>query len=214
MSANGNHAGLQEAREGLRSLPPPYLLRKYEATPEEYEEITDEDLRCEYFDGVLIVHSPATFDHEKRVIFLATLLNNFAASRGLGWVLGSNTVMQLNQRRFCPDLSFLSAAHANRVQNRRVMGPVDLAIEFLSTSTRQYDLGEKRAAYRAGQVPEIWLIDAEQKRFEADVLEGQTYASETLTAGRWASRALPGFSLDVAWLWAETPPNPLACLDS
>ncbi len=44
-----------ELREVLRALQPPFLLHHLGATPDDYEAITDEDLKCEYLDGELIV---------------------------------------------------------------------------------------------------------------------------------------------------------------
>ncbi len=207
-------ADVHRLREALRNLPLPFMIHQYEATEEDYEELADEDLRCEYLDGVLIVHSPATLRHEERIVFLATLLNIWAAERRLGRVFGSNAVMQLGIRRFCPDLTFLAAGHADRIRGERIVGPVDLLIETISTSTRRYDLGEKRAAYRDGRIPEIWLLDPDRRECHVDVLEGQTYASRTLDAGRLSSSVLPGFSIDVSWLWSDPLPNPIECLKS
>src|SRR5215468_7895012 len=101
-------AGIARVREQLQSIEPPYLLRKFEATPQDYEDLVDEDLRCEYADGVLIVHSPASLVHEGRLSFLGTIVNGYVTSRDLGRVYTSNAVMQLQHRRFCPDLSFLA----------------------------------------------------------------------------------------------------------
>ena len=36
-------------------------------------------------------------------------------------------------------------------------------MEMISNSTRAYDLGEKRIAYHAAKIPEIWFIDAERR---------------------------------------------------
>ena len=205
-------AEIIELRNGLRRIAPPYLLRKYDATDEDYEAIADEDLRCEFADGVLIVHSPASIEHEDRIIFLATLLNGFVSSQGIGRIYGSNTVMQLGHRRYCPDLSFLAADHRDRIQAKRVMGPVDLAVEVVSESTRAYDLGEKRDAYRQGEIPEIWFFDPDRTQCHVDFLEPDGYRDLALTAGSFSSRVLPGLTVDVAWLWADPLPNPLDCL--
>lgn len=201
-----------ELRGALQHLPPPYMLRKYEVTPEDYEELAHEDLRCEYLDGVLIVHSPASAQHEDRLVFLATLLNTVIASRQLGRMYGPNLVMQLGEWRFCPDLSFLAAEHSDRLRGARVVGPMDLVIELVSTSTRDYDLGEKRNAYHQGRIPEIWFIDADHKQVQVDMLEGEVYSTNTFTSGRFASRVLPGLSIDVTWFWTDPLPNPLECL--
>jgi Uma2 family endonuclease len=205
---------LRELRRDLQRIPPPYLIRKYEATEDDYEELADEDLRCEYLDGVLIVHSPASVEHEDETVFLTTLLNIFVSSRQLGRVYGSNTVMQLGDRRFCADINFLAAEHADRIRRRRVIGPVDLAVEVLSSSTRDYDLNEKRSAYREGRVPEIWLVDPDQRELIVDGLSVDSYESITLTSGRFESRVLTGLAVAVDWLWSDPLPNPLECLRS
>jgi Uma2 family endonuclease len=193
--------------------PRPCLLRQYEATEQDYESLSHEDLKCEFIDGVLIVHSPATFSHEDRVAFLITLLRNFVSSRSLGWVCGSNTVIQLGHRRFCPDVCFLASDHADRVREERIIGPADLVAEMLSKSTRDYDLAEKRAAYHEGRVPEVWLIDPELRQFHVDVLAGDAYEHTTLPTGSFASAALPGLAVHVDWFWTDPLPNPLECLN-
>ncbi len=202
---------IERLKDMLRQLNPPYVLLKYDATPADFDQITDEDIRCEYLDGVLIVHSPASPRHERIIMFVLLLLGNFVAQRRLGELFGSNVVMQLGERCLSPDLSFLKSEHVGRVREGRVHGPFDLVVEVISKSTRRHDLGAKRAAYRDGQIPEIWLIDPERRRFEADVLEGNGYSTAVLEGGRWESRVLAGLSLDVSWFWAEPLPNPLEC---
>src|SRR5947208_3268364 len=113
-------------RQSLQRLKPPYLLRQYEATEDDFENLAEEDLRCEFIDGVLIVHSPASLTHEWRLSFLNALVTYFVARKNLGRVLGSNAVMQLGQRRFCPDVSFLATEHEDRIKGERVVGPMDL----------------------------------------------------------------------------------------
>jgi len=203
---------IEALRRDLQHLAPPYLLRKYDASPEDFETLAEEDLRCEYLDGVLVVHSPATFDHENRVAFLTMLVGIFVRRRELGTVLTSNAVMQLGHRRFCPDVSFLKVQNASRVRGGRVVGPMDLTVEVLSNSTRDYDLGEKRLAYREGRVPEIWMFDPELRQAYFDFLEENAYATTTLATGRMTSRVLEGLAFDVDWLWTDPLPNPLNCL--
>jgi len=203
---------IKELRADLRRIPPPYLLRKYDADPEDFEVLAEENLKCEYLNGVLIVHSPATLDHEALIHFLTLLLGNYAASRHLGQIYGSNAVMQLDLPRFCPDISFLKTESRGRIRGGRVVGPMDLAVEVLSKSTRDYDLGEKRKAYHDGLVPEIWLIDPGAKQTHIDSLQDRKYASQTLAGGEFESRVVAGFKMKIDWLWADPLPDPLACL--
>ncbi len=209
---------IKETRDTICRLEPPYLIRQSDATFEDYEAICTEDFRCEYVDGVLIVHSPASFSHEDRIAFVGSLLRMFVSKHKLGHVLTSNAVMQIGENCLCPDVSFLSANHADRIKSERVHGPMDLVIEVLSKTTRSYDLGEKRACYREAQVPEIWLIDRAKGEFHVDWLETpaggiqRTYQTLLLKHGRCQSRVLNGFWIDVEWLWAEPLPSSFECL--
>jgi Uma2 family endonuclease len=199
-------------REALRSLQPPFLLRHFDATPEDYETITDEDLKCEYIDGELIVHSPASFEHEELALFVGALLREFVSGRGLGRVVGSNAVMQLGQRRFSPDVSVLLAPNDGRIRQKRVMGPVDLAVEVISASTRAYDFETKLSAYREGRVGEIWLIDAERRQFVVHAWTGEDYVSRVLATGVWSSVAVSGLEIRIDCLWQDPLPGVRECI--
>lgn len=199
-------------REELSRLEPPYLLRHYDAAPEDYEQLADEDLKCEYVDGDLIVHSPASLSHEYLTMFIGSLLREFVASKGIGRAFGSNAVMQLGQRRFSPDVSVLLDSHAGRVSEGRVIGPMDLVVEVLSKSTRSYDYDTKLPAYREGRVGEIWLIDAERRQFEAHALDGENYVTQTIATGSWSSIAIAGLTVQIDWLWRDPLPSVSECL--
>jgi len=194
-------------REALDLLRPPFLLRHFDATPEDYEAITDEDLKCEYLDGELIVHSPASLEHENLVAFVIALLHESVAARGLGRVFGSNAVMQLGQRRFSPDVSVLLAGNYGRIRGPRVAGPMDLAVEVISTSTRAWDFETKVPAYREGRVGEIWLVDAERRQFTVHAWTGEEYQSRVLTTGSWPSIALPGLRVRLDAFWRSPLPG-------
>lgn len=198
-------------REELRHARMPYLFHSYDATVEDYEQITDEDLKCEFVDGELIVHSPTSIRHESLAGFVLSLVREFVTERRLGDVFGSNAVMQLGERRFSPDVSALLAANAGRVQNNRIVGPADLVVEILSSSTRAYDRNTKLPLYCEGRVGEIWLIDADRRQFEAHAWRDGGYVSQALTTGRWASITLPDLSVDVEWFWLAPLPSVSEC---
>ena len=201
-------------RELLRTLEPPFLLRHYDATPEDYEQITDEDVKCEYVDGELIVHSPASLAHEELTGFVLGLLREFVTSHRRGRAFGSNAVMQLGARRFSPDVSVLLDESRSRERGGRVVGPMDLVVEVISRSTRSYDLQTKLPAYREGRVHEIWFVDAERHQFDVHALAGEDYSSRVLATGRWTSSVLAGLTVDVEWFWRDPLPSVRECLPS
>jgi Uma2 family endonuclease len=193
-----------------REVEAPYLLRVFDVSEQEFEALADEDVKAELFDGVMIVHSPNTWRHDDIQGFLLSLMRVYAETRGLGKVAGPNTLMRLSpQRRFAPDVLFVRGERVPSPLPPELHGPADLVVEALSPSTRQYDLQEKRQAYRESQIPEIWFIDEEGKRVIVDRLdpERERYRTRTLHRGRLRSQVLPGFWIRAEWLWQDPLPT-------
>ena len=94
----------------------------------------------------------------------------------------------------------------------RVEGPADLVIEVTSAGTRSYDLGEKAQVYRDNSVAEYWAIDRERREVAVHRAGQPEYRVAVLQAGRLDSTAVPGFWIDVAWLWQEPLPAGHHCL--
>lgn len=190
-----------------------FLFKRYGATVEEYLRAADEDSRIELLDGVMLMHSPANVQHEDAFAFLLSLLRGFVLPKRLGRVLGSRTPMVFDDdRRFEPDLLFIQTESLHRLGEVELRGPADLVIEILSPATREYDLGEKRRAYAEGGVPEYWMIDLVNPRVLVDRPAGR----RTLEAasGSLSVESIPGFQLEVGWLWQDPLPDPTACLSN
>jgi hypothetical protein len=92
-------------------------------------------------------------------------------------------------------------------------GPADLVIEIASEGDPGFDIREKLPRYKQAGIEEIWLIDPFQRTLQAHSRREGDYEVLTLPTGRLASQVLPGFWLDVAWLWQEPLPSALACLE-
>ncbi len=189
----------------------PYLLRLYGVDEAEFEALADEDLKAEYIDGVMIVHSPASVRHEERQIFLAALLKFYLDSHLPGRVLGGNALFHVGSRRFAPDV--MVVRDVQRVGIKEVDGAPDLAIEILSESTRYYDSNEKRMAYREMAIPEIWLVDLDQQVVLVE-RRSHDYRSEIIHEGWVISEAVPGFRIRAEWLWQEPLPSVLECWEA
>jgi len=188
----------------------PYLLRLYGVSEAEFDALVGEDLKAEYIDGVVIVHSPASFSHEDRQAFLLTLLRLYVEAHGIGRVVGSNALFQAGSRQFSPDIMVISSG--TPIVQKKVMGPPLLAVEILSESTRDYDLGEKRIAYREAGVREIWWVD-EKARVVMVEQQGDSYRTERVSEGWVTSEAVPGFRIRAEWLWREPLPSVVECWD-
>ena len=111
-----------------------------------------------------------------------------------------------------PDLMVVLDAKRHLLGQQRLEGPADLVVEIASSSDPAIDLRRKLPRYREAGVPEMWLIDPYARSMRVEVLTPDGYRTRLLAKGRLASAVLPGFWIDVAWLWREPLPPVLACL--
>jgi Uma2 family endonuclease len=201
--------------EGFKSIELPYTLRIYGVTEQMFDEIADEDTKAELIDGVMIVHSPASLDHERISTFLGSLMSVYAGARELGLFIGSgNGVVRLSAgRRLAPDGFFIVKARVPTPLPKEFGGAPDLALEVLSPSTRTEDLNEKRSVYRSAGVGEICFVDVDSRRVIVDRRRSTGYLDETISEGRVLSQVLDGFWIYAEWLWSEPLPNPMSCLN-
>jgi Uma2 family endonuclease len=192
---------------------PPFLLVKPFATEEEFYRDSTEDTNWELLDGRLFMHSPASDRHEDLFGFLSTLLRGYLDERGGAVARGSRYPMRLDERWSPePDLLVVRDEHRHRLTRTRLEGPADFVVEIASDSDPRLDAREKLPRYREAGMDEIWLVNPFERIVLAEVKIPIGYASERMAAGRLTSRVVPGFWIDVAWLWQEQLPSTVTSL--
>jgi Uma2 family endonuclease len=203
-----------EVQVGFKTIDLPYTVRIYGITEEMFDEVVDEGTKAELIDGVMIVHSPASLQHEDIAGFLGSLMSFYADARGLGKVIASgNGIVHLATcRKFSPDAFFIRQERVPMPLPKEFEGAPDLVVEVLSPSTRYEDLNQKRAAYHDAGVGEIWFVDFDSRRFIIDRKMEDSYSEEVVSEGIAASAVLEGFWVNVAWVWTQPLPNRLYCL--
>ncbi len=189
-----------------------FLLRLGGWTEEQYLREAPEDRIWEFADGEVIVHSPASITHQRIVRFLTYLLTGYVEERGLGEVFNGPAALRLRPGLIKEPGVFLVTPGRATVGSLFVEGSADLVVEVASSATRTYDLQEKAAAYRQSGVREYWVVDPDRKEVVVHRLEGGSDHTETLAAGRLVSSAVPGFWIEVTWLWQDPLPPATACL--
>ncbi len=146
-------------------------------------------------EGILVMHSPASFNHEDIFGEIYAPMRLFAKENDLGKVLGSQFIIVLGERRFAPDIVFISKENPGEFSEVEFSGAPDLLVEIVSKTTRSYDLKIKREIYREYQIKEIYFIDYLNKKLIVDALQGGKYVSHTLSEGEFASVVLKGFAV-------------------
>jgi Uma2 family endonuclease len=196
-----------------RVLEPPYLIVKPFVSEEEFYRDADEDSDWEYLDGRIVMHSPASDRHEDLFRFLLTLVSAYLDHTRAGLVRGSRYPMRLDARWSPePDLLVIRPEKRPRLTRTHLDGPADFVIEIASDSDPGLDRREKLPRYREAGIEEIWLVDPFQQQLLVETREPPGYASRSLASGRLDSRVLPGFWIEVAWLWRDELPSTVACL--
>ena len=156
--------------------------------------------RYELLDGELLVTpSPRTRHQDALVRISAALLAWSRSSRGR--ILAAPMDVWFDDRTILqPDVLAVTADHLDRLEERRVVGPPDLAVEISSPSTRRTDLVRKRRVYEREGVPEFWFVDLDADQVQVHTMTDGGYGPPTvvLADGHVTSTALPGMTMPAA----------------
>jgi Uma2 family endonuclease len=179
------------------------------ATFEEYLRM-EEPTMSEWIDGEVIFMAPASAKHQQLGSFLEKILGLFVEVHGLGEVFRAPYPMriELPRRGREPDVFFVSREHAYRVTPTYLDGAADLAIEIISPDSVVRDREEKFGEYEGAGVEEYWLIDPEKMTAEFFELgEDRHYQLANCDQGIYYSKVMPGFALQLSWLWQHPLPT-------
>jgi Uma2 family endonuclease len=198
----------------LRPGPLPSDVKPLPAGPITYEEFlewADEDTCAEWVGGEVELMSPASVPHQDLSLFLARVLAEYTETHQSGKVLAAPFQMRLGdvQRGREPDILFIADNHLDRLRRNYLEGAADLVVEIVSPESVLRDRGTKYGEYEVGGVREYWVLDPETSRADFFVLDdmGRYQRSQPDAAGLYYSAVIPGFWLNVEWLWQEPLPT-------
>jgi len=184
-------------------------LPKSPVTFEQFLQWVDEDDYAEWVDGLVIFKGTESAAHQHLLGFLICLLRWFIEDYAAGGLFSSPFLMKLPHSGRAPDLLFIAQENLPRLKEYYLDGPADWVIEIVSPKSVLRDRGTKYAEYEAGGVREYWIIDPQAKRADFFVLddEGRYQRATPDVVGKYGSAVLPGFWINVNWLWkASLPP--------
>ncbi len=197
-------------------------LRPLHTAPVTFDEFmlrdTDEDVREELFNGrILPAMAPPTARHERIQTFLIKLLGMYADARDLGEVLGSRTLVRIDERNgYELDVLFVRKERLDIIHEREVSEAPDVAVEIVSRSSRRQDYVDKLAGYERAGVREYWIIDPDrgEARFYRRSSDGLFTDVSPRPGEVFQSEALPGFRLDPTVLFQEPMPGAFGLLQA
>ena len=194
-------------------VPEFYLLRLGGWTEARYFAEAPESRIVEFEDGELIMPSPVNVRHQDLVGFLTFLLRGYVGAKGLGKVLNGPAVVRLRPGLdYEPDIFVILREQLGQLEAQYFSGAPALVVEVTSPGGHTYDLKHKAANYGQHGVREYWVVELEEQRLYQHTLPAEAPAPYTVrdyARGRVESLVVPGFWIEVAWLWQDPlPPEP------
>ena len=175
------------------------LLEDERRRRQEFYETITEDVKAEFINGEVIMHSPARFEHSETSRNLFTLLDVYVSIHDLGFAAFEKVMVSLTRNDYEPDICFFGQTRASQIAKGQTRYPApDFIAEFLSTSTKARDRGIKFQDYASHGVTEYWIIDPDTEIVEQYVLQAGTFELKIKAqSGEVASVAIPGFAIPV-----------------
>jgi len=143
----------------------PALVPRY--TAEEIRAFPDHRVRYEVIRGELFVSPAPGLRHQRAVLAIARLLQEYLERTGLGDVVVAPFEVELTaDSAVQPDVLVLLADRAHQLTPERLLGPPSLVVEVVSYSSKRTDRLQKRRLYQEEGVPEYWIVDVEARQVE------------------------------------------------
>jgi len=129
-------------------------------TADDLDGIADDECRYEVVDGALFVTPSPSRDHQLVAAQIYVRLFEFVRVHRIGSVFFAPADMHVDDRnRVQPDIFVEPPSRGARPTSWRDAPTPILAIEILSGSTAERDLGPKRDLYLRAGIAEYWIID-------------------------------------------------------
>jgi Uma2 family endonuclease len=175
----------------------------------DFLELIREDQKADLLDGVIYLASPENIDHNKLLGWLYRVLGSFVEERQLGLLTINRVAYRLSDQTAPePDLAFVRQEREQQIERTSYMqGAPDLAIEIVSSDSVRRDYVRKRARYEEAGVEEYWIVDPDEQKAVFLVRESGAFIEAGLDGHFYRSRVVPGFALDVRWLWQRPLPK-------
>ncbi|HEY5751557.1 MAG TPA: Uma2 family endonuclease [Chthoniobacterales bacterium] len=170
------------------------------------DDLTDE-VKAEFIDGDVIMHSPVRAQHLRVTKNISFLLTWHVTMQEAGEVFTEKCLVSLTRNDYEPDILYFGPEKSATFTPGKTRFPApDLVVEVLSDSTEGRDRGVKFEDYAAHGVREYWIVDADREWVEQYVLpnDGKAFVlKEKLTHGTLLCEVLPGFEPPVLAFFDE-----------
>lgn len=178
---------------------------------QEFLKWANEAVHAEWVNGEVIILMPVKPIHQRIVNFLCWLLQSFTSPLKVGEVSTAPVQIKLKNSGREPDIFFVARENPGRMTEDYFDGAPDLIVEVVSDDSVNRDRVDKFEEYEEAGVREYWIVDPRPRRRRADFYQrdahGKYQPVPVSADGVYRSVVLPGFWLNVNWLWEEPLPE-------
>lgn len=174
------------------------LIEEKKRREQFYNDI-DENMKVEFINGEVIVHSPVMKRHNDASSSLLKLIDIYVQKHDLGFVGYEKIMITFSRNDYEPDLVFFGNKKASFFKQDQTLFPIpDFVVEVLSKSTEKIDRGIKFDDYETHGVKEYWIIDSKNEVLEQYLLIGDKYELILKsTNGYVKSEVVSGFEIPI-----------------
>lgn len=160
--------------------------------------LLSEDKRYEIIDGELFMTPSPRTVHQRLILKIARLLEDFVKEKRLGEVFVAPYDVILSKHDIVqPDILFVSKKYSHFITEKNLHGPPDLIVEILSPSIEERDLVLKKKLYAVFGIKEYWITDPAKKSVKLFHLGKKGY-EEVKTGNTLKSLVLKGLEIDIS----------------
>ncbi len=160
----------------------------------------DDDVKAEFINGEVVIHSPVKLEHNDVGINLSDLLSPYNKKYKLGYLGYDKVMIECTRNSYEPDICFfLNEKSKHFKKGQSIFPPADLVIEILSKSTAKNDRGIKFEDYAENNIREYWIIDPIKETIEQYRLD-ETGTYELILKsgeGHITSEVIEGFKIPI-----------------
>lgn len=155
------------------------------------------NMKAEFIEGEIVVHSPVQLKHNKVCKRLLLFLELHIERNDLGFVGVEKIMIRLTRNDYEPDICFFSKDKSDAFDPSQTLFPApDFVVEITSPSTESRDRGLKMEDYARHGITEYWIIDPDTEVVEQYLLADGTYQLHLSTrTAVLQSTAVAGFSI-------------------
>ena len=148
------------------------FFEKEKEVRRKFHDLVHENIKAEFINGEVIMHSPVKFEHWDASANLSASLITHVKQNDLGKIGVEKVMVHLTRNDYEPDICFFSKDKTAQFRPGQLLFPApDFIVEILSPTTETVDRTLKMTDYAAHGVTEYWIIDPVQQSVEQYFLE-------------------------------------------